>query len=186
MFASNGALQNYNGSKSQCVMLRFFMSVQFRMDSRVLTFPNILNQSAIKNFLDALIQEVAVYLFLAFCRYRILPLWVTKCFHGLKYSVACFASKYQFHVCQNLNFEVKVHEVLDSINIFFFSLFKVRDVSYRPPGTEMSLLKSVNFSLPEKRYFVSVLLNTVQNTLFDVWDLPFNCFSRTFLGKVSF
>ena len=50
----------------------------------------------------------------------------------------------------------------------------------------MSLLKSVNFSLPEKRYFVSVLLSTVQSTLFDVWDLPFNCFSRTFLGKVSF
>jgi len=37
------------------VMFRFFMSVQFRMNSRALTFSNILNQSALKNFLDALI-----------------------------------------------------------------------------------------------------------------------------------
>ncbi|KAM3713271.1 hypothetical protein ACJW30_01G244100 [Castanea mollissima] len=33
-----------------------------------------------------------------------------------------------------------------------YSCFEVRDVSYRPPGTEMSLLKSVNFSLPEKSF----------------------------------
>uniref|UniRef100_A0A7N2KY52 ABC transporter domain-containing protein n=2 Tax=Quercus lobata TaxID=97700 RepID=A0A7N2KY52_QUELO len=33
-----------------------------------------------------------------------------------------------------------------------YSCFEVRDVSYRPPGTEMSLLKSVNFTLPEKSF----------------------------------
>ncbi|XP_023923283.2 ABC transporter I family member 11, chloroplastic [Quercus suber] len=33
-----------------------------------------------------------------------------------------------------------------------YSCFEVRDVSYRPPGTETSLLKSVNFTLPEKSF----------------------------------
>lgn len=33
-----------------------------------------------------------------------------------------------------------------------YSCFEVRDVSYRPPGTELSLLKEVNFSLPEKSF----------------------------------
>ncbi|GMN57486.1 hypothetical protein TIFTF001_026603, partial [Ficus carica] len=32
-----------------------------------------------------------------------------------------------------------------------YSCFEVRDVSYRPPGTQLSLLNSVSFSLPEKR-----------------------------------
>lgn len=30
--------------------------------------------------------------------------------------------------------------------------FQVKDVSYRPPGTQINLLNGVNISLPEKRY----------------------------------
>lgn len=33
-----------------------------------------------------------------------------------------------------------------------YSCFEVRDVSYQPPGTELSLLNAVNFSLPEKSF----------------------------------
>ncbi|XP_024031803.1 ABC transporter I family member 11, chloroplastic [Morus notabilis] len=33
-----------------------------------------------------------------------------------------------------------------------YSCFEVRDVSYRPPGTQLSLLNSVSFSLPEKSF----------------------------------
>ena len=130
-------------------MVKFFISVLFRMESWGLTFPNILNQRTLKNYLGALIQEVALFLFLAFCSQRLLPLWAKRLVSW--YLVARFSCKHQFNVCQNLNFEVKVHKVIETI-IFFFSSFKVRDVSYRPPGTELSLLKEVNFSLPEKRY----------------------------------
>ncbi|KAK3039095.1 hypothetical protein RJ639_028841 [Escallonia herrerae] len=31
-------------------------------------------------------------------------------------------------------------------------LFEIRDVRYRPPGTEINLLNGVSFSLPEKRF----------------------------------
>ncbi|KAF7819401.1 ABC transporter I family member 11, chloroplastic isoform X1 [Senna tora] len=33
-----------------------------------------------------------------------------------------------------------------------YSCFEVRDVSYHPPGTQLSLLKSISFSLPEKSF----------------------------------
>ncbi|PRQ54296.1 putative quaternary-amine-transporting ATPase [Rosa chinensis] len=33
-----------------------------------------------------------------------------------------------------------------------YSCFEVRDVSYQPPGTELSLLNAVSFSLPEKSF----------------------------------
>ncbi|KAE8021305.1 hypothetical protein FH972_007209 [Carpinus fangiana] len=33
-----------------------------------------------------------------------------------------------------------------------YSCFEVRDVTYRPPGTQISLLSAVNFSLPEKSF----------------------------------
>ncbi|KAK7336095.1 hypothetical protein VNO77_16626 [Canavalia gladiata] len=33
-----------------------------------------------------------------------------------------------------------------------YSSFEVRDVSYQPPGTQLRLLNSVNFSLPEKSF----------------------------------
>jgi len=33
-------------------------------------------------------------------------------------------------------------------------LLKVREVSYQPPGTQLKLLNSVSFSLPEKRYVI--------------------------------
>ncbi|XP_062151661.1 ABC transporter I family member 11, chloroplastic [Alnus glutinosa] len=33
-----------------------------------------------------------------------------------------------------------------------YSCFEVKDVSYRPPGTQISLLNAVNFSLPEKSF----------------------------------
>ncbi|KAK9271920.1 hypothetical protein L1049_002286 [Liquidambar formosana] len=33
-----------------------------------------------------------------------------------------------------------------------YSCIEVRDVSYRPPGTQLSLLNEVNFSLPEKSF----------------------------------
>uniref|UniRef100_A0A6P3Z1J5 ABC transporter I family member 11, chloroplastic-like isoform X2 n=1 Tax=Ziziphus jujuba TaxID=326968 RepID=A0A6P3Z1J5_ZIZJJ len=33
-----------------------------------------------------------------------------------------------------------------------YSCFEVREVSYRPPGTELSLLNAVTFSLPEKSF----------------------------------
>ncbi|KAJ4822158.1 ABC transporter I member 11, chloroplastic [Turnera subulata] len=33
-----------------------------------------------------------------------------------------------------------------------FSRFEVRDVSYRPPGTELNLLNGVSFSLPERSF----------------------------------
>lgn len=37
--------------------------------------------------------------------------------------------------------------------------FKVKDVCYRPPGTEVNILNGVSFSLPQKRYvFVLILL----------------------------
>ncbi|KAG7985952.1 hypothetical protein I3843_03G054100 [Carya illinoinensis] len=35
---------------------------------------------------------------------------------------------------------------------FDYSCFEVRDVSYRPPGTQLNLLNAVSFSLPEKSF----------------------------------
>lgn len=42
-----------------------------------------------------------------------------------------------------------------------FVIFKVRDLSYRPPGTEHSLLDTVNFSLREKRYNLLLWFHSV-------------------------
>uniref|UniRef100_A0A2P2MUC1 ABC transporter I family member 11ic isoform X2 n=1 Tax=Rhizophora mucronata TaxID=61149 RepID=A0A2P2MUC1_RHIMU len=47
-------------------------------------------------------------------------------------------------------------------------LFKVRDVSYRPPGTQISLLSGVSFSLPEKRCLLVPNLLVCENLLSSV------------------
>lgn len=44
--------------------------------------------------------------------------------------------------------------IFSSVNVWFSCsiISKVRDVCYRPPGTQVNILNGVNFSLREKRY----------------------------------
>lgn len=43
-------------------------------------------------------------------------------------------------------------EVVLVIKSIISVTLKIKDVSYRPPGTQVNLLNGVSFSLPEKRY----------------------------------
>lgn len=46
-------------------------------------------------------------------------------------------------------YHIEVKEITET---FLLLYFEIRDVSYRPPGTEINILSGVNISLKEKRY----------------------------------
>lgn len=88
-----------------------------------------------------------------------------------------------------------VHEICEKIDIDAVNLFKVRNLSYKPPGTQQSILNEVNLSLREKRYSFSLRkdfyfkLNAYHDV--DVGTLLLSCFScgsndrKIILAKLS-